>query len=70
MERSGACEELVRLILGGAFQYEEEAALALQIFIGALEEGDDPAMALALAKNLNYTIDFGQVTQRNGGCTV
>ena len=54
MERSDACEGMVKLLLGGHYAYEEEAALALQIFMDSMEDGDDPAMALAMAKNLNY----------------
>jgi len=52
MDFSEASTELAKLILAGHYEHEEEAGLAIMLFTESIENGDDPAMALALAKNL------------------
>lgn len=53
MDYAQASIELARLIRSSHFSYLEEAGLAIQVFADSLEDGDTPAMALALAKNIN-----------------
>ena len=52
MEYSQACTELAKLIQAGHYEYPEEAGLAMMVLNKSIDEGDDPAMALALAKNI------------------
>lgn len=53
MKYSEACIELAKLIQAGHYKYEEEAGLAIQVMHDSINDGDDPAMSLALAKNLD-----------------
>lgn len=59
MDYSEACEELARLIQTGHYKYIEEAGQAIQLLGMMFDEGDDPAMCLAMAKNVGSMTKVG-----------
>ena len=58
MEYSESCSRLIKLFKSKHYTYHEEEVLALQEFCNSLEAGDTPAMALASAKNLEFSVGW------------